>query len=132
MFLLREALLKPPLQKLNFPIFFECLIEHLEGFLSEDYQLFLHYLYLLQVKGLALQGLLGLLFEFLHFHAHSLEMVSIRKEKLGFVVLDYPLHLRVQFLDVAVELGMTLEDLGLIRILLFLGEEQSGGLVGMG
>lgn len=110
---------------LNFLIFFQCLIEHLEGFLPEDDQLLLHDLYLLQVDGLALQGLLCFLFKFLHFRTHSLEMVFIRKEKLGLVVLNYSLHLCVQLLDVSVELGMTLEDLSLIRILLFLSEEQS-------
>ena len=46
-------------------------------------------------------------------------------------MLDYPLHLSVQLLDVSVEFGMTLEDLGLIRVLLFLSEEESGRFVGM-
>ena len=64
---------------LNLLIFLESLIEHLQRFLSEDDQLLLHYIYFLQVDGLALKGLLGLLFELLHLHPNGLQMVSIRK-----------------------------------------------------
>jgi hypothetical protein len=58
-------------------------------------------------------------------------VVAVGKEKFSLVVFHYPLHLHVQLLDVAVELCVTFQDLGLVDLVPLLGEEESRQLVGV-
>ena len=46
-------------------------------------------------------------------------------------MLDYSLYLQLQLFDVAVELCMTLEDFGLMRVVSLLSDEESRWFVGM-